>query len=192
MFTPRSAAARLTSGCLARLKSGKPKCSIMACCEKGGPKAAAIFQGSPSLLLNSRNESAPLDPIPTPLGNYILLHGLLQRIHIIRNLSLPVMSNAASLPSEEVEKLEHGLRSWTSGWQQAPESTLDPNNENDPIPFTSSSLLALAYVRIYLHLGPYRQLDSRGPSASPTPSHVALMSSAAMVLSRRCCMEFTW
>jgi hypothetical protein len=56
-----------------------------------------------------------------------------------------------------------GLRCWTSGWQQAPESSLDPNNDNGPIPFTSSSLLALAYARIYLNLGPYRQLHTRDP-----------------------------
>lgn len=57
-----------------------------------------------------------------------------------------------------------GLRSWTTSWQQAPESSLNPNNENGPIPFTSSSLLGLAYVRIYLNLGPYRQLDTRDPT----------------------------
>lgn len=56
------------------------------------------------------------------------------------------------------------MRSWTSGWQQAPESSLDPNNENGPIPFTSSSLLGLAYVRIYLNLGPYRMLETRDPA----------------------------
>ncbi|KAI0128787.1 hypothetical protein BJ170DRAFT_701522 [Xylariales sp. AK1849] len=121
------------------------------------------FQDALSLLLR-HDGTAPLEPIPTPLGNYCLLHGLLQRIHIVRDLSLPIMNQSASLPSEEVSKLERGLRSWTSGWQQQPESSLDPNNENGPIPFTSSSLLALAYVRIYLNLGPYRQLDSRDPS----------------------------
>lgn len=57
-----------------------------------------------------------------------------------------------------------GLRSWTTGWQQAAESSLDPNNENGPIPFTSSSLLALAYVRIHLNLGPYRHLETRDTS----------------------------
>lgn len=41
--------------------------------------------------------------------------------------------------------------------------SLDPNNENGPVPFTSSSLLSLAYVRLYIHLGPYRQLDLRDP-----------------------------
>jgi hypothetical protein len=56
------------------------------------------------------------------------------------------------------------LRSWTTSWQQAPESSLDPNNENGPIPFTSSSLLGLAYVRIHLNLGPYRQLETRDPT----------------------------
>lgn len=56
-----------------------------------------------------------------------------------------------------------GLRGWTSNWQQGQESSLDPNNENGPIPFTSSSLLGLAYVRIYLNLGPYRQLETRDP-----------------------------
>ncbi|KND86634.1 Hydrogen peroxide stress regulator 1 [Tolypocladium ophioglossoides CBS 100239] len=126
-------------------------------------KQQLYFQEALSLLLKNKNRPAPLDPIPTPLGNYVLLHGLLQRIHIVRDLSLPLTTSSAALPCEEVEKLERGLRSWTSGWQQAPESSLDPNNENGPIPFTSSSLLALAYVRIHLHLGPYRQLETRDP-----------------------------
>ncbi|KAI3395899.1 hypothetical protein diail_684 [Diaporthe ilicicola] len=132
-------------------------------------KRQLLFQEALSLLLRNNNNSTdggaapPLDPIPTPLGNYMLLHGLLQRIYIVRDLSLPVMDHSASLPSEEVDKLERALRSWTAGWQQAPESSLDPNNENGPIPFTSSSLLGLAYVRIYLHLGPYRKLESRDP-----------------------------
>lgn len=126
------------------------------------PKQQLNFQEALSLLLRNVDDAAPpLDPIPTPLGNYLLLHGLLQRIYIIRDLSLPLMDQGASLPQDEVEKLERALRSWTSGWQQAPESSLDPNNENGPIPFTSSALLGLAYVRIYLNLGPYRALETR-------------------------------
>lgn len=107
----------------------------------------------------------PLDPIPTPLGNYLLLHGLLQRIHILRDLSLPALSPSpsSSLPSDEVDKLERALRAWTSGWQQAPESSLDPNNDNGPIPFTSSALVGLAYSRLHCALGPHRRLDTRDP-----------------------------
>jgi hypothetical protein len=73
---------------------------------KENQKPQLYFKDALSLLLKNRNEGAPLDPIPTPLGNYVLLHGLLQRIHIVRDLSLPVMSNTAALPREEVEKLE--------------------------------------------------------------------------------------
>lgn len=64
------------------------------------------FQDALSLLLRHSDRAAPLDPIPTPLGNYVLLHGLLQRIHIVRDLSLPIMDQSASLPAEEVNKLE--------------------------------------------------------------------------------------
>lgn len=56
------------------------------------------------------------------------------------------------------------LRSWTTVWQQAPESSLDPHNANGPIPFTSSALLGLAYVRLSLNLGPYRRLETRDPT----------------------------
>lgn len=64
------------------------------------------FQDALSLLLRNLDGTAPLDPIPTPFGNYILLHGLLQRIYIVRDLSLPIMDQRASLPAEEVDKLE--------------------------------------------------------------------------------------
>lgn len=40
---------------------------------------------------------------------------------------------------------------------------LDPNNENGPIPFTSSALLVIAYVRLSLNIGSYRHLESRDP-----------------------------
>lgn len=69
-------------------------------------KEQLLFQDALSLLLRNVDGAAPLDPIPTPLGNYVLLHGLLQRIYIVRDLSLPLADQTASLPSHEVEKLE--------------------------------------------------------------------------------------
>ena len=69
-------------------------------------KQQLLFQDALSLLLRNVDCTAPLDPIPTPLGNYVLLHGLLQRIYIVRDLSLPIMDQQASLPPDEVEKLE--------------------------------------------------------------------------------------
>lgn len=138
------------------------------------------FQDALSRLLQQSRGNVLLEPIPAPLGNYILLHGLLQRIHLVSELSLPVRDFSISLPTEELNRLEYvirvysfitltdwpfrrALRSWTSVWQQAPESSLDPHNENGPIPFTSSSLLGMAYVRLSLNLGPHRQLETRDP-----------------------------
>lgn len=57
-------------------------------------------------LLNNSTESGPLDPIPTPSGNGVLLHGFSQMIHMLRDLSPPVEANATAIPIEEVETLE--------------------------------------------------------------------------------------
>ncbi|OJJ41688.1 hypothetical protein ASPWEDRAFT_100081 [Aspergillus wentii DTO 134E9] len=139
--------------------------------QKEVPSQQLFFQDALALLLQQSRNSVMLDPIPAPLGNYILLHGLLQRIHLVSELSLPTGNQTFSLPTEELNKLERALRSWTSVWQQAPESSLDPHNENGPIPFTSSSLLGLAYVRLSLNLGPYRQLETRDPFAIAAALH---------------------
>ncbi|RAL12717.1 uncharacterized protein BO97DRAFT_344271 [Aspergillus homomorphus CBS 101889] len=119
-----------------------------------------FFQDALALLLQPSRHPVPLEPIPAPLGNYILLHGLLQRIHLVSELSIPNGDHSFSLPTEELNKLD-----------------LDPHNENGPIPFTSSSFLGLAYVRLSLNLGSYRQLETRDPyriasalHRSPRPS----------------------
>lgn len=96
-------------------KAGSPaQWQLARCCDgmqrKGGNKEQLNFQDALSSLLRFADDgtgtTAPLDPIPTPLGNYVLLHGLLQRIHIVRDLSLPIMDQSAALPPEEVNKLE--------------------------------------------------------------------------------------
>lgn len=118
------------------------------------------FQQALSILLQGITGVESVHPIPSPIGNYILLHALLQRIHIVRELSFP-SSSPAALPSTELELISRALRSWTSLWQQTPESMLDPNNESGPIPFTSSALLVVAYVRLSLNIGPHRHLEAR-------------------------------
>ncbi|CAN9319298.1 unnamed protein product [Alternaria alternata] len=110
--------------------------------------------------LRSNGEDELVHPIPSPIGNYILLHALLQRIHVVRELSFPATS-PATISATELHVISRALRAWTSLWQQTPESMLDPNNESGPIPFTSSALLVVAYVRLSLDIGPYRHLESR-------------------------------
>lgn len=115
-------------------------------------------------MLRSTDKVVTLKPITSPLGSYIILHSLIQRVHLVRELSLGLQNEPSCLPSDEVDKLEGALRSWTYIWQQAPESSLDPLNENGPIPFTSSSLLGLAYTRLFLNIGPFRKLETRDPT----------------------------
>ncbi|KAL4877945.1 fungal-specific transcription factor domain-containing protein [Aspergillus karnatakaensis] len=132
---------------------------------KAAGQEQCTYHGALSQLLQGSNTSALLSPMPSPLGNYYLLHGLIQRIHIIRELALDLGNQSSDLPEDELNRLERALRSWTTMWQQAPESSIDPANENGPIPFTSSSMLGLAYVRLTLNLGPFRHLETRDPSS---------------------------
>ena len=69
-------------------------------------KQQLYFQDALSLLLTASDGNADIDPIPSPLGNYILLHGLLQRMHLVRELSLTYPNQSTALPNEELQKIE--------------------------------------------------------------------------------------
>jgi hypothetical protein len=56
------------------------------------------------------------------------------------------------------------LHHWKRVWRRSPGSTLDPQNEDGPLPFTSVAFLALAFVRLHVDIGPHRSLESRNPS----------------------------
>lgn len=65
------------------------------------------FQDALSHLLTNSEKNAHINPTPAPLGNYILLHGLLQRIHLLRELSLSTLDYSTDLPEEELNKIEY-------------------------------------------------------------------------------------
>lgn len=130
---------------------------------RDGKEDQMLFQQALSVLLQGPTGTEIVQPIPSPIGNYILLHALLQRIHVVRELSFP-MTSGTTISSSELQTISRALRSWTSLWQQTPESMLDPNNESGPIPFTSSALLVVAYVRLSFDIGQYRHLDSCDPA----------------------------
>ena len=48
-----------------------------------------------------------------------------------------------ALRSEDIAVLERGLSAWKAGWKRTPESSLDPQNPNGPVAFTSTALLGL-------------------------------------------------
>jgi len=98
----------------------------------------------------------------SPLGNYILIHALIQQIFFARQLSIVWPGVAgSSLRPEDITVLERGLSAWKAGWKRAPESSLDPQNPNGPVAFTSTALLGLAYIRLHVDMGPLRHLETR-------------------------------
>jgi hypothetical protein len=108
-----------------------------------------------------RGPQTPGYPV-SPLGNYVLVHALIQQIFFARQLSLAWPGVAGtSLRPEDILVLEKGLSAWKQGWKRAPESSLDPQNPNGPVAFTSTALLGLAYIRLHVDMGPLRHLESR-------------------------------
>jgi hypothetical protein len=107
----------------------------------------------------------PNDPPISSLGNYILIHALMQQIFLVRQTSSRSSPETAnnSLKSADIEELGLALRSWQSFWEQTPESSLDPASPNGPVAFNSTALLRLAYIRLHSDLGPCRRLETRDP-----------------------------
>ncbi|RAK72256.1 uncharacterized protein BO72DRAFT_440154 [Aspergillus fijiensis CBS 313.89] len=100
-------------------------------------------------------------PVPSPQANYILLHALIQQILLAYRALGPYNDANKSLINGQKEIMRHALHAWTSLWQRAPESSLDPRNPNGPVTFTSTAFLGVAYVRLGLDIGSYRILRSR-------------------------------
>lgn len=141
-------------------------------------------------ILSNLFDAAQGDHPPiSSLGNYVLIHAIIQQIFFVRQTS--VMANPISqdsrLQPEEIEKFEKILRLYQIGWERAPESSLDPANPYGPIAFSSTALLRLAYIRLHCNLGPCRSLDTRDPQiiaralkASPPLRRSPLLSRAIL------------
>ncbi len=97
------------------------------------------------------------------LGNYVLVHALLQHIFFVRQISRYRLDNDGDLRAEDVAAIEQALRNWQLAWKRNPESSLDPMSPNGPVTFNSTALLRLAYIRLNVDLGPGRALDTRDP-----------------------------
>ncbi|OAG38010.1 hypothetical protein AYO21_07732 [Fonsecaea monophora] len=97
------------------------------------------------------------------LGNYVLVHALLQHIFFVRQISRYRLDHDGDLRSDDVAAIEQALRNWQLAWKRNPESSLDPMNPNGPVTFNSTALLRLAYIRLNVDLGPGRALDTRDP-----------------------------
>ncbi|KAF2164242.1 hypothetical protein M409DRAFT_56929 [Zasmidium cellare ATCC 36951] len=107
------------------------------------------------------------------VGSFVVVQALIQRIFFARQLH---DTSSTALPRAELDVIQSALTKWKTICQRTPNSSLDPQNAEGPVPFTSAAFLAMAFARLHLDLGPCRNLRTRDPKqvaaailASPVP-----------------------
>lgn len=76
-------------------------------------RAAACLKSQPlyrdvlAYMLASHNHQQLPDFEMTAQGGYVLIHGLLQRIHLLHEVSAPLMAEGSCLPSVEADRLRY-------------------------------------------------------------------------------------
>ncbi|PYI21449.1 hypothetical protein BO99DRAFT_472187 [Aspergillus violaceofuscus CBS 115571] len=131
---------------------------------QGSQSTRSTFRDALRGLLSASQDSQLQGCIPSPVSNYVLLHGLVQMVMWVRILP----ASLGMAPSLDYQVLfRTALRRWTTFWQRTPESNLQPLDPNGPLPFTSSALLSLAYIRNCLQHDSYHStgLLSWNPAA---------------------------
>ncbi|SPQ26808.1 4a071ca3-4938-4392-8e6a-078cbff2c2d5 [Thermothielavioides terrestris] len=119
--------------------------------------------------------SRPSQASPTPLtslGNYVLIHALIQHIFLLKQTSFSTMSPFGlqrGLKMEDVEDLNQALRAWSVGFEQhrqlrANEMAAQGSGEGyteGQVALNSTALMRLAYIRLHTDLSPSRSLETR-------------------------------
>ncbi|KAL6810276.1 hypothetical protein J3E69DRAFT_350117 [Trichoderma sp. SZMC 28015] len=127
-------------------------------CRQAKPSDPISFKSALESLVTA--EAVGWETLPCAFGNLILLHGVLQRIYLQRQLSF-----GSNLGDQKIHEIHSALSSWASIWQRVSGSDLHPSSEHGPIPFTSVAFLTVAYVRTHMDIGPHMLLASRDPKA---------------------------
>ncbi len=132
------------------------------------PHVEIPLQDAFSRLLN-RPSQGPPSPA-TSLGNYVLIHALIQHIFLLKQTSFASLSPFdihRGLKTEDVEEVSQALRVWTIGFEQHRQLRANEagqgaeNYQGGPVAFNSTALLRLAYIRLHTELSPSRSLETR-------------------------------
>ncbi|KAH9885495.1 hypothetical protein F4778DRAFT_774287 [Xylariomycetidae sp. FL2044] len=105
------------------------------------------------------------------LGNYILIHALLQHIFFLKQTSFTSVSSFEAprgLRPDDVEECTQALRIWQMSFEQhqarAAESGQPVASDSfpgGPVAYNSTALCRLASIRLYTDLSPSRTLETR-------------------------------
>jgi len=138
---------------------------------QASPVMEIPFQDAFSRLLNRPSQGPPA--VVTSLGNYVLIHALIQHIFLLKQTSFANLSPFEihrGLKMEDVEDVAQALRVWSIGFEHhrlAPAAETGNHGTNGeafvggPVAFDSTALLRLAYIRLYTDLSPSRSLETR-------------------------------
>ncbi|CAG9999011.1 unnamed protein product [Clonostachys byssicola] len=121
-------------------------------------------------LFSRSNHAIPLQM--SSLGNYVLIHALLQHIYLLKQTSFAAGSPYdvhRTLKPEDAEDVAQALQVWQTSFEQRLQARVtEPGqiNGTDSIPggslaYNASALFRLAYIRLYTELPPNLGLDSR-------------------------------
>ncbi|KAI0601016.1 hypothetical protein F4775DRAFT_542419 [Biscogniauxia sp. FL1348] len=108
------------------------------------------------------------------LGNYILIHAILQHIFLLKQTSFSSVSSFEAprgLRPDDVEECFQALRIWQLSFEQHQARVADstPQGASDafpggPVAYNSTALWRLASIRLYTDLSPSRTLETREAS----------------------------
>ncbi|PYH68007.1 uncharacterized protein BO88DRAFT_343285, partial [Aspergillus vadensis CBS 113365] len=123
-----------------------------------GSRHQPLYRDALSSILQWHKGQCIPDFHMTADGGYALIHGLFQRIHLLREVSAPLISEESDLPRAEVDRLKGGLDIWSMLWDRSVKSNSDLSS------FISCTLLALAHIRIHIDFNTYHGLATRDPT----------------------------
>ncbi|ROV94116.1 hypothetical protein VPNG_09357 [Cytospora leucostoma] len=122
--------------------------------------------------LLQRPAQGPLNSLSS-LGNYVLIHALIQHIYLLKQTSFAHTSPFdihRGLKAEDVEEVAQALRVWQLGFEEhrmrITQSAQQMGSENfpgGPVSFDATALSRLAHIRLHTDLVPARALESREP-----------------------------
>lgn len=96
-------------------------------------------------------------------SNYVLIHGIVQKIFIDRQAAGCHVQERSQTWSMSLKSTEKALRAWQWSWEATTESTLNPSSPKGPLGFSATALLRLAHIRLNANLGACRDLTSGDP-----------------------------
>ncbi|KAK0382744.1 hypothetical protein NLU13_9840 [Sarocladium strictum] len=106
------------------------------------------------------------------LGNYVLIHTLLQHIYLLKQTSIAGTSPfdaQRTLKPDDVEEVTQALRVWQTSFEhrhqlrqaETGQFGSGPDSTGGSLAYNASALLRLAYIRLYTEMSASRSLETR-------------------------------